>query len=375
MGATRAIIRLDHLGHNIEEIRRAAKAARRAPMLCLAVKADAYGHGMIRVALAAAELGVDCLAVARVDEGIELRRAGVSLPILLYSLATPDECAEVVEHSLSPLVADEEQVRLFDALARRRERTLRVHLKIDTGMGRIGCRPDEAPDLARAVVECRSLELGGVATHFAVADGRDPEYTKRQLAAFESALSAIRAAGIEPGIVHAANSGGLLGHPDSWYDMVRPGILAYGYYPSDEQERRLDVRPVMELRSRVVFIKEVEAGAGVSYGVTWRAPRRTHIGTIPVGYGDGYNRLLSNRADVAINGVRYPVVGRVCMDQIMVDLGPECSVSRFDEATLFGYTPGAPTAEELANLCGTIAYEITCNVGTRVPRVYRDGGQ
>ncbi|MFP4115223.1 MAG: alanine racemase [Spirochaetota bacterium] len=367
MRATRAVVRLDHLQWNIDLIRSRVGPG---PLLCLAVKADAYGHGIARIGRAAEEFGVDNLAVATVDEGVELREAGCSLPVLLYSLAAPEEIADVVANDITPLLSDDEQIDLYSEEAVRQNRQVTVHIKIDTGMGRIGCPPETASNLARRVVARPSLELGGVSTHFASADARDRSYTKAQIERFEGALAAIRGEQIEPGLVHAANSGGVLDHPESWYDMVRPGIIAYGYYPSDEQARSLDLRPVMELRSKVVFIKEVAPGDAISYGMTWRAPRRTYIGTIPVGYGDGYSRLLSNKGRVRINGSNYPIVGRVCMDQLMVDLGHRCPVRRYDDAIMFGYHPGAPTAEDLAQLTGTIAYEITCNISRRVPRVY-----
>lgn len=367
MRATRAVIRLDHLKWNLGQIRSRVGPK---PAVCLAVKADAYGHGIIPVGLAAAGYGVDYLAVASVDEGLDLREAGSDLPILLYSLATPEEMPDAVTGDLTPMLSDAQQVDAYAAEADRQGRRLTVHIKVDTGMGRIGCRPADAAPLARRVAEAPSLILGGVSTHFASADSADEAYTKGQIRAFEDTLAGIRGAGVDPGIVHAANSGGVIGHSESWYDMVRPGIVAYGSYPSDEQARELDLRPVMELRSRVVYIKRVERGEAVSYGMTWRAPRRTWVGTIPVGYGDGYNRLLSNRGRVLIGTETYPIAGRVCMDQIMVDLGPECRVERYDEAVLFGYTPGAPSVEELAELCETIPYEITCSITKRVPRVY-----
>lgn len=367
MRATRAIIRLDHLKSNLESIRRHIGSR---PRICLAVKADAYGHGITEVGLAAARFGVDFLAVATVDEAVDLRGAGVGLPILLYSLATPEEIPDVVAHRITPILSDAEQIDAYASEAASGKQRFTVHLKIDTGMGRIGCKPEEATRLAALIAGSDSLHLGGVSTHFASADSADESYTASQIDRFEASLAAIRAAGIDPGIVHAANSGGVIGHKAAWYDMVRPGILAYGLYPSEEQDRAIDVRPVMELRSRVVYVKQVQAGDAVSYGMTWRAPRRTHVGTIPAGYGDGYNRLLSNRAIVRIGTANYPIAGRVCMDQIMVDLGPECRVNRYDEAILFGYEPGAPTAEELARLCGTIAYEITCSITKRVPRIY-----
>ena len=367
MRATRAIVRLDHLKNNLSAIRTHVGDGVR---LCLAVKADAYGHGICEIARAASEVGVEYLAVATSDEAADLRACGIEEPILLYSLASPGEIEAIVALNVTPILADEEQATLYEAESARQGKQTTVHIKIDTGMGRIGCRPEDAAALAGRIVGSGTLRLGGTSTHFAAADSGDRAYTDRQLAMFVDSLEAIRAQGIDPGIVHAANSGGVLAHPDSHFDMVRPGILAYGYYPSDEQQRTLPLRPVMELQSRLVFIKRVAAGEAISYGMTWTAPRETWIGTVPIGYGDGYSRMLSNRAKVLIGGHRYPVVGRVCMDQLMVDLGPDLSVQRYDDVVLFGATDGAPTAEDIARWCGTIPYEITCNVSKRVARVY-----
>lgn len=337
--------------------------------MCLAVKADAYGHGITDISRAAVEFGVEYLAVATVNEAVELRNAGVRAPLLLYSLPTPEEIPDILQHDVVPVVSDEVLAELLNNAAIRREQVLTVHMKIDTGMGRIGCAPEAAPDLAAMIVAMSHLRLGGISTHFAGSDSADPTSTRQQIVRFNAAVNAVRARGINPGIVHAGNSGGVLNFPEAWYDMVRPGILAYGYYSSDEQERVLDIRPVMDFRSKLVFIKEVEAGTPVSYGSTWRAPGRTHIGTIPVGYGDGYNRLLSNRGRVVIGGQSYPIVGRVCMDHIMVDLGPTCRARRFDDVALFGPDPGGPDATELSRICQTIPYEIMCAVSKRVPRV------
>jgi len=370
MRATRAIIRIDHFTDNVEQLRaHAAGPAGRVRKLCLAVKADAYGHGIRLIGVAAEQHGIDCLAVATVDEALELRDAGVSIPILLYSLPDPNEIPIAVSAGVTPLLCDEEMIEMFETACREAGTSITVHLKIDTGMGRIGCRPEEASRLASRIAESDLLTLGGVSTHFAASDTSDVGYTSLQVSRFSKALDEIRAAGIDPGVVHASNTGAVLAHPTSWFDMVRPGIAAYGYYPSMEQERVLSLKPVMELRSKVVFIKHVDRDEPVSYGLKWRAPQATYVGTIPVGYGDGYNRLLTNRGNVLIGDTRYPVIGAVCMDQIMVDLGPECRVDRFDNAVLFGYTPNSETAESLATKCGTIPYEITCGVSSRVPRI------
>lgn len=366
MRSTRAII---HLGYFAENLRRIREHTKNGPRICLAVKADAYGHGIVPISTAAVGAGVEYLAVATVDEGEEIRSAGIEVPILLYSLPIPEELDSIVEYGLTPIVGDIDLIDALDHAAARHGSRLTVHLKVDTGMGRIGCRPEDAPSVARRVARTPNLELGGTCTHFPVSDSTDETFTGTQIARFDAAVQAIRESGVDPGLLHAANSGAVLAYPRSWYDMVRPGLLAYGYYPSGEQERHIPVRPVMELQSRVVYIKQVPAGTGISYGLTWTAHTDTYIATVPIGYGDGYNRLLSNQAEVLINGTRYPIAGRVCMDQLMVNLGPSHSVRRYDPVILFGPQEHAPTAEELAGLCGTIPYEITCALSRRVPRI------
>jgi alanine racemase len=247
-----------------------------------------------------------------------------------------------------------------------------VHLKIDTGMGRLGCSPEDAPGLAAFIAGEKSLEYAGTATHLAAADSELPEdraYTGEQLARFCGAVEQIRAAGLDPGIVHAANSGGFLLHEGSWFDMVRPGIFLYGYNLTGAGPA---AEPVMELVTQVSFIKKVKRGESLSYGRTWVSPRDTFIATLPVGYGDGLFRRLSGNWQVLIRGRLYPLVGRVCMDQCLVDLGPETEIPRWEEVTVFG--GAAPSAAEMAARLHTIPYEITCHITRRVPRVYGDLG-
>jgi alanine racemase len=368
MRATRAVIHLSNLRHNIRLIRSHVTrlAPERAPMLCVAVKADAYGHGIAEIGRTAVEEGVDYLAVATVDEAVALREADVAAPVLIYSLPIPEELTAIVEYRLTPLVGDRALVRMLAEEAKRQGRRIPVHVKIDTGMGRIGCTPEEAPELAEAVDQSAWLHLEGISTHFPVSDIADRAFTLEQVRIFQAAAEATRRRGIDPGILSAANSGAALTSPESYFDMVRPGILVYGYYPSHEQERSLAVRPVMELQSQLVFVKKVPAGTGISYGLTHRT------GTVPIGYGDGYSRLLSNRARMLVNGKSVPLVGRVCMDQCMVDLGPEPAGKLYDRVVLFGPDPTGPDAEELAGLIETITYEVTCAVSKRVPRLYLD---
>lgn len=373
MRATRAVIHLENLRYNIDLVRRHIGPD---PRICMAVKADAYGHGVQEVVQTALEAGVDSVAVATVEEGVELRDAGVTAPILLLGFTLIEETQELVRYGLTPVVGSDRQIEVLEREAERQSRIVEVHLKIDTGMGRIGCRPQEASLLARRITGSKRLRLKGIGTHFPTADLADEgsvAFTGSQIEALKTVAARLYAEGIDPGLVHAANSGGIIGHAASYFDLVRPGIILYGYYPSNEQPRTLDVRPVMSLETRIVFLKRVPAGTGISYGLTYRTAQETTIATIPCGYGDGYSRLLSGKANVLVNGRLYPLAGRVCMDQSMIDLGPHSGVRLFDQVVLFGPDPGAPTAEDLAGLIGTIPYEITCNINKRVPRVYTNG--
>ena len=366
MRATRATIDLAQLRTNLRVVQRFLAGPAR---ICLAIKAAAYGHGAVPVARAALQAGVSAFGVATVAEGVELRDAGITAPILLYSLPLPEEAAEIVRARLTALCADAALGRDLARAAASAGRTVAVHLKIDTGMGRIGCTPDAAPELAGELRRHPALRLTGVCTHFALADQADQEFSRAQLAAFNRAVAAI------PDhrrlVRHAANSGAVVGLPAAHLDLVRPGIIAYGYYPGEPQPRTVPVRPVMELATRVVYLKRVPAGTGLSYGLTDRTSVATLIATLPVGYADGYPRILSGRSEVLIGGRRYPVVGRICMDQCLVDLGPRTDIARYDKAVLFGPDPGGPDAAELAAAAATIPYEITSRVAARVPRVYR----
>lgn len=370
MRATKAIIHLDNFKHNIETIKKYTGG--KVP-LCIPVKADAYGHGAVTIARTAVECGVRYLAVAAVSEAVELRQAGISVPLLVLSIPFPSELPLIAEYNLTPLVTDVEIVRSLNQVAADANTTIGVHLKIDTGMGRIGCFPDTASSLAQRIAESSNVTLDGVCTHFPVADSRavdDIAFTRKQITAFSEAVESIRSAGVNPGIVHAASSGGILCHPNSYFDMIRPGILVYGYVPDISLTGMIDVLPVMELVSYLSSVRFVPKNTSVSYGRTWIAPQDTWIGTVPVGYGDGWRRQLGNNVSVEINGTMYPVVGRVCMDQCMVDLGSTLHVQRWDSVTLFGPRSGN-TAATLADQLDTIPYEITCSIAHRVPRDYQ----
>jgi alanine racemase len=367
--ATKAVIHLDNLRRNIEAAR---KKAGPHPKICFPVKADAYGHGVVPVSRCALEAGVEYLAVACVSEGEELRASGIAAPILLLSQALPEELPEIVSLELSPMVSDEDFIEAVAGAAEQAGKRIAVHLKIDTGMGRLGCRPEEAARLAAKIAGRGRLSLGGVATHLSVSDSLEPgniAYTKEQLRRFRDAAASVKKAGIEPGLVHAANSGALVFHEDSYFDMIRPGIFLYGYSPAADVSGGLNAEPLMELRSAVVQIKQAGKGEDISYGRTWTARAGTLIGVIPAGYADGFPRGLSNNHSVRVRGKAYPLAGRICMDQCMVDLGSETEVRRWDEAVIFG--PGFITAAGIAAKLNTISYEITCNINKRVPREYR----
>lgn len=385
MRPTFARIYLDNLRHNIKTIR--SRISNNAKM-CVAIKADAYGHGAVRCARVAVECGVEYLAVAAVSEGIELRENGINVPILVLSLCSRDEVDQVVENKLTPLVFDEEYIGYFADSARKfNAKDFSVHLALDTGMGRIGCLVEEAVDFAAKINDTGILKLGGMCTHFSVADSTDPddiEYTKLQFQKFVKATEDVKNAGIDPGIRHCANSALTLNNPEMHLDMCRPGIIVYGYYPGDLNREYFDsvgssveLKPVMALVSTVVAVRDFGEGKSISYGRTWTSSKETKIGVLPIGYDDGLFRRFAQvegGLKVAIKGKSYPVRGRICMDQCMIDLGKETEVNRWDEVVIFGpANSGAlQSAQKLADSTNTISYEITCGISKRVPRVYVD---
>ncbi len=370
MRATKAVIHLDCLKENIASIRR--KIGPKVG-ICVPIKADAYGHGAVRVAVAAIRAGAAYLAVASVQEGIELRESGIVAPILLFSLPLPEELPAVAEHHLTLMITDKEFAEEAASAAQEKDEIANVHIKIDTGMGRIGCRPEDAAELAAFIASCKSLRYAGTASHFSVSDSACPDdiaYTKQQIALFKDAVSRIKSAGIDPGILHIANSGGVVLHEDSYFDMVRPGLLMYGYPPAESMADAVPVKPVMELVTNIVFMKQVKKGDYVSYGRTWQATEDAVLATLPIGYADGLPRALSGKFSVCIKGKLYPLAGRICMDQCMVDLGKNPPVNRWDEVSVFGGADASFDAADIAKKLDTIPYEITCNINKRVPRVY-----
>ena len=357
---------------NVAELARLA-----APAVVLAVvKADGYGHGAVPVARAALAAGAQWLGVALVEEGVALREAGIDAPILVLSEPAPDAAAAVVEHRLTAVVYTAPGI---DALAKAvadagTATPLPVHLKVDTGMHRVGCLPDEAPALAARVREHAQLRLEGVLTHLAIADEPEDPYTDEQLARFGAVLDVLRAAGIDPPIVHAASSAGLLAFPASHFTLVRPGIALYGVAPAPTLASAARLRPALAFKARVSYVKRLAAGARLSYGLRYRLDHDACIATVPVGYADGVPRNLAEvGGEVLVGGRRRRIAGTVTMDQIVVDVGDD-SVEVGDEVVLIGAQGDERvTAEEWAERLGTIAYEIVCGIGPRVPRVHVDG--
>lgn len=363
-----ATTRLDHIRANLDAIR--ARVGER--LVLAAVKANAYGHGAVEVARMIERTGAaDQLGVATVSEGLELRAAGVALPILKLSVARGDEVSAAVEAGLTLCVSEEASIAEAGAAARQFGTTARVHLKVDTGMRRIGCEPDQAPALAAMIDATSGVELEGLFSHLPISDSpRGEDFTRAQIDLFRRTAERVEAVH-GPVVKHLANSGGVLGYPDAWLDLVRPGILIYGAYPDPEAARTVPVVPGLEWRSRVTFAKQVRAGETVGYGRTWTAPEDTWIATVPVGYGDGYSRLLSNHGRMLVGGRSYPIVGRVCMDQTMVDLGATTDVAVGEEVVLVGRSGAEEiTTSEIAEAMGTIPYEVTCLITGRVAREY-----
>jgi len=362
--ATRAVVDLEAVRQNIRGIRRKVGSRRQ---LMAVVKADGYGHGAVPVSRAALGSGADCLAVAIPEEGQELRAAGIECPVLVLGLIQPGEACKTVAAGLEQAVCSVELLEALDQESRKRGVSTGVHIKVATGMGRIGLAPGDVVEFARRAASCRNVVLKGVFSHFSCADERDKEFSRAQTRRFTDVLGALDAAGIAVPLRHMANSAGVLDLPEAYFDLVRPGIMIYGLYPSADVSHSVELRPAMTFVTRICHVKRVPAGTPIGYGATYVTPGPCTVATIPVGYADGYRRLLSSKGQVIVRGKRVPLLGRVAMDMCMVDVSSIPEARAGDEVILFG--PGLP-AEEMASLIGTINYEVTTGIGKRVPRVY-----
>jgi alanine racemase len=351
-----------------------------------AVKGNAYGHGAVRIAQTAIAHGADALGVARIEEGLELRQAGLDVPILIMGHTAPTLTPRLIDHALTQTVYTLDTARALSNAAQRLGQTLKVHLKVDTGMGRLGLVPDSGrsalpgmPASGQALKEVLQihqlpgLKLEGIFTHFASADSADKTFAHQQLSRFTRFLAELENAGVNGVIRHAANSAAIIDLPESHLDMVRAGISLYGLYPSDEiGQDKINLVPAMTLKARIIHLKPVAAGFKVSYGSTYTTPAPTTIATVPVGYADGYSRLLSNRGQMLVQGQRAPIVGRVCMDLTMLDVGHIADVNLDDEVVVFGRQGKTVlSADEVAALIDTINYEIVAALTARVPRIYK----
>ncbi len=362
---TWAEVNLNNLEHNFKKVKSLLQPEIK---ILVTVKADAYGHGLIPVAKRLATSGVDYLGIASIDEGIKLRKAKIKVPILIVGLILKEDLQPLFTYNLIPTVCDKELANVLNVKAANLRKTIPIHIKIDTGMGRIGVLQNQALKLVKDVSRLKNIQIQGIFTHFALADV-NRKFTALQIKSFDKLVDDLKKSGINIPLVHAANSIGLIDYQDSHFTMVRPGLVIYGLYPKNNL--KINLKPVLSLKTRIIFVKRVGKGFGISYGLTYVTKRSTNIVTLPIGYGDGYPRNLSNLAPVLIAKKRFRISGRVCMDQLMVDVGnyqPKVG----DEVVLIGRQGKEKiTAEELASLSDTISYEIVCGLGSRIPRVYK----
>lgn len=377
-----AEVDLEAIAHNVRELRRITNPKAR---LMAVVKANAYGHGVIEVTRKALENGADSMGVARIEEGIELRKAGFNESVLIFGYTPPVLAHKLIEFDLTQTVWSYKTAQVLSDIAVSFNKQIKTHLKVDTGMGRLGLLPNcsqppatEQKLTINAIREVESiaslagLELEGVYTHFATADSTDKTYAGKQLEIFLDFLNELRRAGMNPPLCHAANSAAIIDMPETHLDMVRAGIAIYGLYPSDEvKKRRIALKPAMTLKAKVVYLKKVPPGFKVSYGITYETKKSTTIASVPVGYADGYNRLLSSRGHMLVRGRRAPIVGRVCMDHTMLDVGHIPDVNLEDEVVIFGrQVDESITVDEIAASLNTINYEIVSALTARVPIIY-----
>lgn len=359
-----AEINLGAIESNLVKIRRHIEPTAK---LCVVVKANAYGHGAVEVSKIAEKIGADFLAVATVAEGLELRRAGFNLPILILGLIPETAIKISVENNLTMTVCDFDFAKKISEISAKKNIVSKVHLKIETGMGRIGIFPDESVEIAEKISNLPSVELEGIFSHFSDADSSDKTFTKKQLEIFKQTCEKISAKGIKIKIRHIAESAAILEIPEAHLDMVRSGIITYGLYPSNEVQKNIDLKSAMKLKAKIIFLKKIPAGTSIGYGREFIAKKNSVIATLPIGYADGYIRAYKNFF-VEVHGKLAPIAGRICMDQFMADVTeiPDAKVG--DEVILFG--SDNISIDDAAKHLQTINYEITCLISNRVPRIF-----
>lgn len=371
-----AEVNLDNIAHNVKEIRRVTD--KKAEIMGV-VKADAYGHGVMEVARTLIENGVTRLAVSMLDEAIQLRKNGIEVPILILSYTDPRRAEEIILNDVTQTVFSHDLAEALSEAAVRLDKNIKIHIKIDSGMTRVGFMPGYSA--VKNVIKISKLPkiiIEGLFTHFASADENDRSYTYMQFEKFMSIVSELNRIGIYIPVKHVCNSAGIIEFPEMHLNMVRPGIVLYGMYPSEEvHKERIDLRPAMTLKANIILVKDVETDTCISYGRIFKTQRQSRIATLPIGYADGYTRLLTNKGKVLLNGQQVPIVGKICMDQCMIDVTDvQGAVNVGDEVVLFGSQGGNKIKiEDLAAKVGTINYELACIIGKRIPRAYWKDGQ
>jgi len=337
------------------------------------IKANGYGHGAPAVARTLAAEGSNAFGVAILEEAIELRRHGITVPILVLTGAYLDQLELFLENDLMPVVHDTDLLQRLDAAVARLGRSLDVHLKIDTGMGRLGFPAAECDSWLPQLNKLKALRVEGIFSHFSHAESVEGQYTRKQLEIFHDLVQRLAVVGIAPAVIHLANSAATITLPEAYFNMVRPGLMLYGVYPSPEMAARISLKPVLSWKTRILQLKKVPSNTSISYGQTFITKRDSLIATLPIGYADGYPRLLSNRGQALVGGKRAPVAGRVCMDLTMLDVTDIAKIHQGDEVVLLGTQENETiSADEMASWADTISYEILTSIGARVPRIHHN---
>ena len=375
LGPTWVEVNLDAIAQNVRNIK---KLIGEKKELMAVVKGNAYGHDVLETSLVFLKNGVSRLAVARIEEGILLRKAGIAVPILVLGLTLEQQVELLVSYNITPTVCKYETIEKLSKFAVKEEKTVKVHIKVDTGMGRIGIFPNHVLDFVKKVKVLKNIEIEGIFTHFSVADEKNKAYTEAQFKKFMEVLNILEKEGIKIPVKHVGNSATLLDFPHMWLDLLRPGISIYGLYPSREVQKTVKLIPAHTFKTRIIFLKELPAGECISYGRTYNTQqKRTVVASLPVGYADGYNRLLSNQGEVLVRGKRVPIIGRVCMDQTMIDATNLPQVEIGDEVVLWGRQGQEEiTVEEIADKIKTINYEVVHMPDKkRVPKLFIKNGK
>ena len=364
---TRCIVDLNKIVYNYNNIKNFT-----GKKVLVLVKADAYGHGIVECSKALEKAGVDYLGTASLEEGVILRNAGITCPILCVGVLPSDSENLCVDYDIDQAVSSVEDIDVLENYCKEKNNTINVHIKIETGMHRSGVRTgNDLAALLNKIKESDFVNLKGVFTHFAMSDSCDSKYTLCQAEEFKNAVEQIKKTGFDNFIVHCANSGAILQYPELYFDMVRAGIITYGYYPDEETVKSFDLQPALSFLTNIVTVNEVKKGEFISYGCTFKAEKDMRVAILPVGYGDGYKRIMSNKGYVLIDGKKAPVTGRICMDMTMVDVTDIPCAKKGDEAVLIGQQKNCSvTADDLAKWADTINYEIMLSITKRVPKIY-----